>query len=250
MKNNYTNIGFIDSGIGGATVLNECIKLNKNFKYIYYSDTKNNPYGDKEEKDIINIVENIVKLLINNNCKIIVIACNTASCVCLEYLREKYNNINFVGIEPAIKVAYDKNKLDTTLVMGTHRTLNSNKFIKNLNRFNKDKKYILHECVGLADIIEDGNLDKIKSYLENNLSQYKDIVSSVVLGCTHYPLIKNEIIRVLGDVNFYDGSIGVSQELNRIINNNNYIGNTFNIEFINSENNKIKYETFIKYLNK
>ena len=75
---NTTKIGFFDSGIGGATVLKECLKINPDFEYVFFSDSINNPYGDKEPEEIKKITENITKYLINENCKIIVIACNTA----------------------------------------------------------------------------------------------------------------------------------------------------------------------------
>ena len=80
-----TKIGFFDSGIGGVTVLKECIKLLNDFNYVYYSDSINNPYGDKSYEELINITNNIVEYLVNSGCKIIVIACNTASAICKGY---------------------------------------------------------------------------------------------------------------------------------------------------------------------
>ena len=90
-------IGIFDSGIGGVTVLKEIIKLLPNENYIYYSDSKNNPYGDKQDKEILKICDNIVEKLISRNCKTIVIACNTASAKAASFLREKYNNIPIVN---------------------------------------------------------------------------------------------------------------------------------------------------------
>lgn len=84
------NIGVFDSGIGGVTVLKEILKILPNENYIYYSDSKNNPYGEKTEKQIIEICEDIVQKLLNQNCKVIVIACNTASAKAVSYLRKKY----------------------------------------------------------------------------------------------------------------------------------------------------------------
>lgn len=85
------HIGIFDSGIGGVTVLKEILKILPEEKYIYYSDSKNNPYGDKTEKEILTICDNIVKYLLQQNCKAIVIACNTASAKAVSYLRKKYN---------------------------------------------------------------------------------------------------------------------------------------------------------------
>lgn len=88
--NNNEKIGIFDSGIGGVTVLKEIIKILPEEDYIYYSDSKNNPYGDKTEEEIKQICDKIVKYLIEKNCKVIVIACNTASAIAVKYLREKY----------------------------------------------------------------------------------------------------------------------------------------------------------------
>lgn len=211
-----TNIGFLDSGIGGVTVLRECIKLLPNFKYIYYSDSINNPYGDKSKEDIINIVDDIVVKLIGMGCYVIVIACNTASCICVDYLRDKYREIKFVTVEPAIKLVHDKENGDSTLVMATKGTIDSERFHILYDKYNNDNFYLL-SCVGLADLIEADNKIELQTYLFEHLSGYKDKVSSVVLGCTHYPLIKNDIKKVLGDISFYDGSIGSAIQLKKII---------------------------------
>ena len=217
-----TKIGFFDSGIGGVTVLKECLKLLPNFKYVYYSDSKNNPYGDKIEEEVLEIASNNVFYLIDKGCSIIVIACNTASAICVESLRSKYPNIYFIAIEPAVKCAYD-NLEDNTLIMATKGTMDSEKFHTLYERYRRDNFYLL-SCVGLANLIENGNSDEIREYLDKNISQYKGKVNSVVLGCTHYPLIKKEISDVLGNVSFYDGSVGVAKRLKKIIEDNNFVG--------------------------
>lgn len=89
------HIGIFDSGIGGVTVLKEILKILPNENYIYYSDSKNNPYGDKTDKEILEICDNIVQYLLKRNCKAIVIACNTASAKAVSYLRKKYMRNSF-----------------------------------------------------------------------------------------------------------------------------------------------------------
>ena len=238
-----TKIGFFDSGIGGVTVLRECVKLAPNFEYIYYSDSINNPYGDKSKEKVLEIASNIVEYLISEGCYIIVIACNTASAICVEYLRNYYPNIIFIAIEPAIKCAYD-NLEDNTLIMATKGTMDSERFHNLYNKYHRNNFY-LKSCIGLANLIEHGNSNKIKEYLKQNINEYKGKVNSVVLGCTHYPLIKKEIKDVLGNVTFYDGSIGVSKQLKKIIDSNNFIGNNkTQILFIDSSNDKLKEERF------
>ena len=242
-----TKIGFLDSGIGGVTVLKECIKLLPDFQYVY-SDSINNPYGEKTSKEIIEIVDRIVIKLIDNGCYVIVIACNTASCICVKYLRNKYKKIKFIAIEPAIKLVYDKGNGENTLIMATKGTMDSEKFRELYNKYNNNNFYLL-SCNGLANLIEEGNYNELRSYLLKNLNYYKDKVSSVVLGCTHYPLIKKEISSVLGDVTFYDGSVGVSKQLNRVIIDNGYISSSnFDICFVDSSNNDKKEKRFFDIL--
>ena len=241
-------IGVLDSGIGGVTVLKEIIKVLPNEKYLYYSDSINNPYGEKTEEEVYEIVNKIVKFLISKNCKAIVIACNTASAVCVEKLRKEYSNTIFIAIEPAYKMVYDYNRSGKTLVMATKRTLESKKFLKLYEKYNNHNT-ILKACSGLARLIENKNDIEIEKYLNDNISQYKNI-DNVVLGCTHYPLIKNKIEQVLGKVNFYDGAKGVSLELKRQLEKNNLLSNdNFSLEFYDSSNNDIKKQRFMEFMN-
>ena len=243
------NILVFDSGIGGVTVLKEIIKILPNENYIYYSDSKNNPYGDKTNKEIIKICNKIVNKFINE-CKAIVIACNTASAKAAKNLRKKYNQIPIIAIEPAYKMAHDFAYDEVTLVMATKGTIESSKFHKLYNKYNNHNTELL-ECVGLADIIEEGNEQKIKEYLKENLSKYKGDVKNVVLGCTHYPLIEKEIKEVLGDVEFFNGAASLSKHLKDILIENNLINDKIekgNIEFVDSSNLIKKRERFFKYL--
>lgn len=244
---NKSRIGFFDSGIGGVTVLKECIKENPNFEYIYYSDSLNNPYGDKSKEEVLGIASNIAQYLINKGCSIIVIACNTVSAICVEYLRIHYPDVIFVAIEPAVKCAYD-NLEDNTLIMATKGTMDSERFHTLYDKYHRDNFY-LKSCIGLANLIENGNIDLIKVYLKDNLSMYKNKVNSVVLGCTHYPLIKKEITEILGNVTFYDGSIGVAKRLKKIISDNGFVSNDKgNVLFIDSSNDKVKETRFRELL--
>ena len=163
------SIGIFDSGIGGVTVLKEIIKILPNENYIYYSDSKNNPYGDKKDEEIIEICDKIVSNFIKQKCKAIVIACNTASAKAAKTLREKYPEIPIIAIEPAYKMVHDFAYDQVTLVMATKGTIESEKFHKLYNKYDNHKTYLM-ACSGLADIIEEGNQEKIKQYLKENLS--------------------------------------------------------------------------------
>lgn len=179
-ENKEGNIGVFDSGIGGVTVLKEIVKILPKENYIYYSDSKNNPYGDREEKELLKICENIVQFLLSKNCKAIVIACNTASAKAVQYLREKYKEIPFIAIEPAYKMVYDYAYEKSTLVMATKGTIESEKFNMLYHKYDNHKTTLL-SCVGLADTIEEGKQEKIIKYLEENLKEYRGKVENVVL---------------------------------------------------------------------
>lgn len=174
------NIGVFDSGIGGVTVLREILKVLPKENYIYYSDSKNNPYGDKTDKEILDICDNIVQFLLGKNCKAIVIACNTASAKAVEYLRKKYTQIPFIAIEPAYKMVHDYAYEKNTLVMATKGTIKSEKFNLLYHKYDNHKTELM-PCIGLADLIEEGNKEKIEAYLEEELQEYKGKVENVVL---------------------------------------------------------------------
>ena len=243
-------IGIFDSGIGGATVLKEIFKLLPNEEYIYYSDSKNNPYGDKSQKEIINFSENIVNFLIKQECEIIVIACNTASANAASYLRAKYSTIPIVAIEPAYKMVNDYAINDAALVLATKATIESEKFTKLYQTYDNNKTTIL-ECVGLADLIENEKNLEIDKYLQKYLSKYSGKVKSVVLGCTHYPLIQDKIRKVLGEeIKIFDGAVGLANNLKNIVQSRNYSHSSNpSVIFFDSSNSKEKEERFYQYLN-
>lgn len=247
--NKTGKIGVFDSGIGGVTVLREIIKILPNENYIYYSDSKNNPYGDKTDEEIEKLCDNIIQHLFKENCKIIVIACNTASSKVAKKVREKYVNIPFIAIEPAYKMVYDYAYDKPTLIMATKGTINSEKFNLLLKKYNNHKTYLL-PCVGLADKIEQGKKEEIKKYLSQNIGIYKGKIENVVLGCTHYPLIQKEIQEVLGQVQFFNGAPNLAKHLKDVLEEKNML-NTFGegkIEFEDSQGLEEKRKRFFEIL--
>ncbi len=246
--NKSGKIGVFDSGIGGVTVLSEIIKVLPEENYMYYSDSKNNPYGDKTDKEIKQLCDNIVQYFIQQNCKAIVIACNTASAKAAQCLRKKYPNIPFIAIEPAYKMVYDYAYSKPTLVMATKGTIHSEKFNLLLKKYDNHKTYLL-PCVGLADRIEQGNKEEIRKYLKETLSSYKNKVENVVLGCTHYPLIQKEIEEVLGQVQFFNGAPNLAQYLKKILQDKNLLTNGQGIvEFEDSQELEEKKRRFFEIL--
>ncbi len=216
MKKNAP-ICFFDSGIGGSTILKEVIKKLPNENYVYYADSKNNPYGNKTKEELFDIVCCVVDNLLKYNPKLIVCACNTATEVVLNDIRKKYKDITFIGTEPAVKVVYDHYKDKKTIILTTKGTGESKRF-KELFKNYKTKNCILIEAPLLASLIE--NNKDTYSYLNDLLKDYKGY-EVVVLGCTHFPLAKNAITKVLGNVTFVDGSHGIANRVYNLLNNDN-----------------------------
>lgn len=231
-------IGVFDSGIGGLTVLEEMKKVLPNEDYLFYADSLNNPYGEKSDELLYEITSNIVDYLIDRECKIIVIACNTATTRCIKYLRDKYPDITFVGTEPAIKVACDRN-YKNILVMATPATINSERTSILVNDNKKDFENIyLVPCEGLAKAIELDNKDKQEDIVAKIYNEYKDKnIDAIVLGCTHYPHIKELISKYFFGAQLLDGGNGVAREVKRQLELKELLSDSgnCNVEIINSK---------------
>ena len=214
-------VGVFDSGIGGLSVLSELEKLLPNEDFYYYGDSLNNPYGEKSDEELFEITSGVVDYLVNKGCRLIVIACNTATTRCMKDLREKYKDVIFVGTVPAIKVACDRD-FKNTLVMATPATIESERTMELIrDNIRKDQNIYLVACPGLANAIEDNDQEKIEEILKDTFREYKDKeIDSIVLGCTHYPFIKEDILKEMPGVILLDGSRGVAMEVKRQLENN------------------------------
>ena len=244
-------IGILDSGLGGLSILKELIKVLPNEDYLFYEDSINNPYGSKSDVELLKIVSNIVEFLLKNNCKIIVIACNTATTSCIEELRKMYPNTIFVGTVPAIKMAYDNN-YKNTVILSTPYTMNSKRVSELINDYRNSDQVITNVSgENLANLIELDKKDEIDVLLNRLLSPYKNC-DSIVLGCTHYPLIKDRIKRVVPNAELLDGSLGVAREvkhqltINNLLNTKSTLGD---IKIVNSKDKALVDRSF-EILNK
>lgn len=234
-------IGVFDSGIGGLTVLKEVRKLLPEYDYIYYGDSKNNPYGNKPEEELFSIVVEIVEFLIMKGCKLIVIACNTATTRCRKRLIEKYPDIIFVGVVPAIKVACD-NDYKNILVLATPSTVSSSRVREIIDSSRKINQQIyLLSCDGLANAIENEDYELVDKLLYYYCNEYVNMdIDCVVLGCTHYPLIEKNIQNIFPSSKIINGNLGVAREVERQLVNHNIFSNKQigTIKIYNSLNNK------------
>ncbi len=207
-------IGFFDSGKGGTTVMAEVRKLLPEAEYLYIGDSENCPYGEKSDDELMRIVRGHVEKLRGWGAEIIVIACNTATTRCIEKLREEYPELKFVGTEPAIKLGAESGARKV-LVMATPGTIASERTMHLLEENQRPgQKIDLLACAGLADAVEagEGVPEKLAELLEGVDRDYEE----VVLGCTHYSLIKPEILKYFPKAKLIDGNEGVAKRVKEL----------------------------------
>lgn len=191
-------IGLFDSGIGGTSIWKAIHQLMPNENTIYLADSKNAPYGEKSKEEIIALSKKNTELLLENNCKIIVVACNTATTNAIKELRATYD-VPFIGIEPAIKPAATHSKTQTIGILATKGTLSSELFNKAVSLY-QDTKIIEQIGFGLVELIENGEIDtpKMKELLVSYLTpMIKKNIDYLVLGCSHYPYLIPKIKEIL-----------------------------------------------------
>ncbi|MDO4535092.1 MAG: glutamate racemase [Clostridium perfringens] len=212
-------IGFFDSGVGGISVMKRAVELLPTENYIYFGDSKNAPYGVKNVDEVRELTFNAMKFFIEQGVKAVVIACNTATSAAIKDLRETYKEIPIIGIEPAIKPAVESKKQGKIIIMATPMTLSEKKFNNLMEKYNKEREIIKLPAPGLVEFVEDGILagDEVREFLKEILKPYlQSEISTIVLGCTHYPFVKEVIQKIVGqNVDIIDGSCGTVKELNR-----------------------------------
>ena len=215
-------IGIFDSGIGGTTVMQAIKDVLPDEEYLYFADTKNCPYGSKPFNELYSIVSANVIHLADQGAKIIVVACNTATTQCIKKLRQDYPALTFVGVEPAIRLAA-KSNASKILVLATPGTINSErtKLLVEENR-RPHQTIKLLACPGLAETIEHNltkNPEKIHQKLEELLTDLNFNPDTIVLGCTHYSLIKPEIQAFFPKAQLIDGNPSIAHRVQQILNN-------------------------------
>ncbi|MBQ7670237.1 MAG: glutamate racemase [Clostridia bacterium] len=211
-------IAVFDSGLGGISVLKRLCRKLPSEKFIYFGDSKYAPYGEKSREWILSRSIEIAENFISEGIKALVVACNTATSVAVKTLRERYPDIPVIGLEPALKIAVESGREGAVVVMATPVTLSGEKFSALLERFKEEKKIILMPAPKLVEFVENGEYggEAVEEYLKELLLPYKGSrIASVVLGCTHFPFLKEAISKVFGDVDFYDGAVGTANETAR-----------------------------------
>jgi glutamate racemase len=214
------SIGIFDSGVGGTSIWKEIKELLPNENTIYLSDSKNAPYGEKSKKEIIDLSIKNTEFLLAKKCKIIIIACNTATTNAIDYLRENYD-VPFIGIEPAIKSASLQTKTNKIGILATKGTLNSALFEKTSSKINKEIQVIEQIGKGLVPLIEEGKLYSkemthlLEAYLKPMLANEVDCL---VLGCTHYPYLIPQIKAIVGhEIQIIDSGEAIAKQTKKVL---------------------------------
>lgn len=192
-------IGIFDSGVGGTSIWKEINLLLPNENTIYLADSKNAPYGLKTKSEIIDLSIKNTEYLLKKNCKIIVVACNTATTNAIKVLRENYQ-IPFIGIEPAIKPASLNTQTKAIGILATKGTLSSELFHKTTNLYSSGITIIEQVGNGLVELIERGEIqsEAMKSLLKTYLQPMIEAnIDYLVLGCTHYPYLMPLLLEIL-----------------------------------------------------
>ena len=240
-------IGIFDSGIGGTSIWKEVVKLLPNENTIYLADSKNAPYGEKSSEEIIALSVKNTEFLLSKGCKLIIVACNTATTNAIDYLRKNYT-IPFIGIEPAIKPAALLSKTGAIGILATKGTLSSKLFEKTTKEYTKNITTIEQDGEGLVPLIEEGKLNSpeinelLLTYIKPMLNFNIDLL---VLGCTHYPYLIPQIKKIIGDkITIIDSGEAVAKQTKAILEKHNLLSvsttKSFHQFYTNSETKVLK----------
>lgn len=209
-------IGVFDSGIGGEAVANRIRLMLPMADVVSINDHKNVPYGSKTPDEIISLTKLAIKPLIDFNCDVIVIACNTATTIAISTLRQYFPDQHFIGIEPMIKPATLATKTKRIAVFATPGTLNSNRYHELKNKWAKGVTVIEPDCSDWAELIEQGKPNQID--IKNLVTTLKkEKVDVIVLGCTHYHWLKQRITDSAPDVKIMEPSDAIVDRIKSLV---------------------------------
>ena len=228
---NNAPIGIFDSGLGGLSVWKQVVRLLPDESIIYYADSGNCPYGYRSEEEVTQLSEQIVQFLIKKNCKLIIIACNTATAAAVSYLRKKYD-IPFVGIEPALKPASLATTTGQIGVLATKGTFRGKHYLETRKRHAWYVDVHVQVGDGLVEIVEKGHIEthEARLLLENYLGpMLEKNVDQLVLGCTHYPFLIPLIKEIVdGRMKIIDPSPAVAKQAKVILEEQNLLASSEN----------------------
>ncbi|MBI4130218.1 glutamate racemase [Candidatus Roizmanbacteria bacterium] len=216
--NNYP-IGILDSGVGGLTIWKEIVTLLPRESTIYIGDSKNCPYGSKSVEKIYLLAKRLVKFLVQKQCKIIVVACNTISVSCLDQLRKDFSEIPIIGTVPVVKTADQVSKKKRIGILSTSATSQSTYQRDLIQKFASDCDVIDSGTDTLVPFIEEGKIEEAEKVLTTILKPYIDAkIDVLVLGCSHFPFLKTQIQHILGShITILDSGSAIAQQVKRVL---------------------------------
>ena len=213
-------IGIFDSGVGGLTVLKEIRKIFPREDIVYFGDTARVPYGNKSKSTIVKFSTENVLFLLRKRVKMVVIACNTSSALALDYLKSVFS-IPILGvIEAGVKKALEVSSQGRIGVIGTKSTIASGSYEKTILKINKQSFVYAQSCPLFVPLVEEGILGGkiVKEAMAMYLGDFrKQKIDTIILGCTHYPLLKKEIGRFLKDVHVVDSAQAVAHHTKSVL---------------------------------
>lgn len=206
-------IGIYDSGLGGIIVLDTILKKYQNYDFVYVGDQKYAPYGDKSKEELIERGSKILSYFDSLGITTVVVACNTMCAVAIDDLKKRFSNMKFYGvIEPTALSLKDKN-VKNILVMATKATTNQHAYAREIEKVLPDANVMEVACPKLVPLLEkNGSEDNIMLALHEYLDEYLGKTDAIVLGCTHFPLVKNEIASFM-NVALFDSNEAVCESL-------------------------------------
>jgi glutamate racemase len=217
---NSSSIGVFDSGIGGLSVWREIARQLPHEDTIYFADQIHIPYGPRSLQEIRSFSEAITRFLLQRNCKLIVVACNTASAAALKHLRAAFPDVPFVGMEPAVKPAAETTHTGVVGVLATPATFQGELFASVAERFANGVQLINQVCPGLVEQIEAGQIHSpdTLAMLDQFLIPIRAAnADTIVLGCTHYPFVIDALRQLAPGVNVIDPAPAVARQVDRVL---------------------------------
>ena len=231
------SIGVFDSGIGGLTVLKEIRKVLPNEKIFYFGDTARVPYGEKTKELITRYSKEIVEFLLDKEVSAIVVACNTATALALEELRKTFK-IPIIGvIKAGAKTAINTTKSGNIGVIGTKATVNSKRYEEEIKKLSENVKVIAKACPLFVPAVEEGILDGklVDQIIKTYLDDFEKEIDTLILGCTHYPLLKSAIGKIYTNLNIVDPARETALDLKEILEEKDLLKNDA------TKNREVKY---------
>lgn len=228
--NTTSPIGLFDSGLGGLSILKEIKSLLPVEQFIYYADSANAPYGEKSKAEIIDISIKNTEILLAKGCKLVVVACNTATTNAISILRSRFKAVNFIGIEPAIKPAALESQTKEIGVLATRGTLSSALFEVNSKKYKNTTRFIEIIGDGIVEAIESNSSDseEFLKHLNQQLEPFNQSnIDYLVLGCSHYPLISHQIKQCLNSrIQLIDSGFAVARQTKRVLEHSGLLNTT------------------------